>query len=301
VDLGQITEEVVAMTRPLWRERARGGSIQYDGQLATGVTVRGIAGELREALLNLVQNALDAMTGGGTLRLRVFATAHEGVVEVIDTGIGMSPEVRERAFEPFFTTKGRQGTGLGLAEVYGVARRHRGRAEIDSAVGRGTTVRLVLPLVSPADHAAAAPAPHPRAARRVLLVEDQPDNREFVQAVLESDGHLVTTAATVAEAVARLREPGRGYEVVVSDIGLPDASGWDLVGLVRADYPHMRIGVVTGWEPRGDAGPTPDFLLRKPVRTTDLLIQVAAPTIRPASADEGGQTDAAGANISADS
>lgn len=301
VDLGQITEEVVAMTRPLWRERARGGSIQYEGQLASGVTVRGIAGELREALLNLVQNALDAMTGGGTLRLRVFATPHEGAVEVVDTGIGMSPEVRERAFEPFFTTKGRQGTGLGLAEVYGVARRHRGRAEIDSAVGRGTTVRLVLPLASPAEHAAAAPAPLPRTARRVLLVEDQPDNREFVQAVLESDGHSVTTASSVAEAVARLREAGTGYEVLVSDIGLPDASGWDLVGLVRADYPHMRIGVVTGWEPRGDAGPTPDFLLRKPVRTTDLLIQVAAPTIRSASADEGGQTDASGANISADS
>lgn len=289
IDLSVITEEVVAMTRPLWRERAGGGIITYESELAPGVLVRGIAGELREALLNLVQNALDAMTGGGTLRIRTFVKEGESVVEVSDTGVGMSPEVRERAFEPFFTTKGQKGTGLGLAEVYGVARRHRGRAEIDSTVARGTTVRLALPLV-------AAPRPsletvaRPPEPRRILLVEDQPDNREFVQAVLESDGHVVTTVGTVAEAIRQLDGPGADFEVLVTDIGLPDASGWDLVGFVRQAHPAIRVGVVTGWEPRADAGPSPDFLLRKPVRTSDLLAQVAAPGTRGTSSDAGRQT-----------
>ena len=135
------------MTRPLWAERARGGTIQLDRDArdAGTVIVRGIAGELREALLNLVQNALDAMAGGGTLGLRTLVTDDEAQLEVRDSGIGMSAEVRERAFEPFFTTKGKTGTGLGLAEVYGIVKRHRGRAEIESTPGVGTTIRLVFP------------------------------------------------------------------------------------------------------------------------------------------------------------
>src|SRR3954468_8948046 len=123
VDLSVVVEEVVAMTRPLWQERAKGGVIRLEQYLTQGATVRGIAGELREALLNLVQNALDAMAGGGTLRIETTLTATEASVSVKDTGVGMSAEVRERAFEPFFTTKGVNGTGLGLAEVYGIARR----------------------------------------------------------------------------------------------------------------------------------------------------------------------------------
>ena len=300
VDLSTITEEVVAMTKPLWTERARGGVIHYDSALATGVLVRGIAGELREALLNLVQNALDAMTGGGTLRIRTRIADGSAVVEVSDTGVGMSPEVRERAFEPFFTTKGRQGTGLGLAEVYGVARRHRGRAEIDSVVSEGTTVRLVFPLAA-AGVPVAAVAARPRQPRRILLVEDQPDNREFVQAVLESDGHAVTTAGNVAEAMARLDSSGDAFDVLVTDIGLPDGSGWDLVSFVRSSRPGVRIGVVTGWEPRGNAGPTPDFLLRKPVRTSDLLAQVAGTSGPVTFPDAGGRTGDTPASIIADS
>src|SRR5207253_10481502 len=105
----------------------------------------GITGELREALLNLVQNALDAMAGGGTLGMRTTLQGNEVGLEIRDSGIGMSAEVRERAFEPFFTTKGRMGTGLGLAEGYGIVKRHRGRAEIESTPGVGTTIRLVFP------------------------------------------------------------------------------------------------------------------------------------------------------------
>src|SRR6185295_12987240 len=148
VDLAQVCDEVVAMTRPLWAERAKGGVIQFERDLAAGVMVRGIAGELREALLNLVQNALDAMAGGGTLTLRTTVSDSEAFLEVRDSGIGMSAEVRERAFEPFFTTKGKAGTGLGLAEVYGIVKRHRGHAEIESTPGVGATIRLIFPRAS---------------------------------------------------------------------------------------------------------------------------------------------------------
>lgn len=277
VDLSVMVEEVVAMTRPLWQERAKGGVVQLDESLVDGALVKGIAGELREALLNLVQNALDAMPGGGILRIRTAKDDREISVAVTDTGTGMSAEVRERAFEPFFTTKGVNGTGLGLAEVYGIARRHRGRAEIESEVGKGTTVRLVFPagVNSIAPEAPKVPK-RARPARRILLVEDHTDSREFMQALLETDGHHVESVKTVGEARERLdREAGAYYEVLVTDIGLPDGSGWDLVAFARARRPALRIGVVTGWEPRNEQDPACDFTLRKPVGAEDLLEQIA--------------------------
>jgi signal transduction histidine kinase len=277
VDLSVMVEEVVAMTRPLWQERAKGGVVQLDESLVGGAFVKGIAGELREALLNLVQNALDAMPGGGTLRIRTTKDAHEISVAVGDTGTGMSAEVRERAFEPFFTTKGVNGTGLGLAEVYGIARRHRGRAEIESELGKGTTVRLVFPAGTTATVVEAPPPPkRARPARRILLVEDHTDSREFMQALLETDGHKVESVKTVEEARERLdREAGAYYEVLVTDIGLPDGSGWDLVAFARERRPALRIGVVTGWEPRNEQDPACDFTMRKPVGAEDLLEQIA--------------------------
>ena len=274
VDLSVMVEEVVAMTRPLWQERAKGGVIKLEESLAADVMVRGIAGELREALLNLVQNALDAMAGGGTLRIVTQITPTEASVAVSDTGTGMSAEVHERAFEPFFTTKGVNGTGLGLAEVYGIARRHRGRAEIESVLGVGTTVRLMFPPATPGATPAISTR-NVRPGRHVLLVEDHLDSREFMQSLLESDGHTVEAVRTVEEARKRLADVSRSIDVLVTDIGLPDGSGWDLVAFARGIRPSLRIGVVTGWEPRNEQDPACDFTLRKPVGATELLGQIA--------------------------
>ncbi len=274
VDLSLMVEEVVAMTRPLWQERAKGGIVKLEETLAPSALVRGIAGELREALLNLVQNALDAMAGGGTLRIRTTAEQTEVSVAVSDTGVGMSEEVRERAFEPFFTTKGVNGTGLGLAEVYGIARRHRGRAEIESAPNQGTTVRLIFP-AGIADVARSVVVPRRRTSRRILLVEDHNDSREFMQSLLESDGHVVHSVRTVEEARERVEDASFELDVLVTDIGLPDGSGWDVVAFARERRPSLRIGVVTGWEPRNEQDPACDFTLRKPVGAADLLDEIA--------------------------
>ena len=278
VDIANVCDEVVAMTRPLWAERARGGQIQLRRQVTAGMQVRGIAGELREALLNLVQNALDAMQTGGTLGIRTSEAADNQVeLEVSDSGVGMTAEVRERAFEPFFTTKGQMGTGLGLAEVYGIVKRHRGQVEIDSQQGQGTIVRIRFPrAVPPAAEEKKETVAAKRVTRRVLLVEDHTDSREFMTALLETDGHIVTSAATVKEALERLDSAeGATYEVLVTDIGLPDASGWDLIPQARERRPGLRIGVVTGWEGHNAPSEGADFMLRKPIRTSDFLSQVA--------------------------
>jgi PAS domain S-box-containing protein len=281
VDASTLCDEVVAMTRPLWAERAQGGQVQLKRELVPGAHVRGIPGELREALLNLVQNALDAMQGGGTLGIRTAVQDEIVELEVSDSGIGMTDEVRERAFEPFFTTKGQKGTGLGLAEVYGIVKRHRGHVEIESEPGRGTTMRIRLPRAIPPAAEPRRDLARPRAKRRVLLVEDHVDSREFMTALLQTDGHTVTPVGSVKEALELLESAqGAEFQVLVTDIGLPDASGWDLIPQARARRPSLRIGVVTGWEGHNapSEGGGADFMLRKPIRTSDFLNQVADDT-----------------------
>jgi len=268
------------MTHPLWAERRAGGVIHFESHYEADAIVRGVAGELREALLNLVQNALDAMPDGGRLALRTVVGEDEVVIEVTDSGVGMGDEVRERAFDPFFSTKGAGGSGLGLAEVYGIVRRHRGHAEIESSVGEGTTVRLRFPR----ERAGVELVPEParRMARlNVLVVEDHADGREFMRTILELQGHSVETVATLAEArellsldEATIETPP--FHVIVTDIGLPDGSGWELASQVRGRWPSIRLGVVTGWEPEMPDGAACDFAMRKPVRPAELLARITA-------------------------
>lgn len=276
VDLSALADEVSALTRPLWAERSAGGVVRFDRFLQPRALVRGDAGELREAILQLVQNALEAMPEGGSLTLRTATADGEALVEVADTGVGMDADVRERAFDPFFSTKSGGGSGLGLAEVYGIVRRHRGRAEIDSAPGAGTTVRLHFPAMESRERSASG-EPAARAPRRVLLVEDHHDGRELMRAVLERDGHRVEAVGSLGEAFARL-EQGEGqpaFDVVVTDLGLPDGSGWELVARARARWPGLRVGVVTGWEPAVPTGAACDFTIRKPIEPAALLERVA--------------------------
>ena len=276
VDLVVVVNEVVAMTRPLWAERARGGVVHLERADEDSVLARGIVGEVREAMLNLIQNALDAMPGGGTLSIITSVCGDEACIEVRDTGAGMTAEVRDRAFEPFFTTKGTRGTGLGLSEVYGIMKRHRGRAEIDSSPGEGTSVRLAFPLAMELESFVPL-APSARVSRRILLVEDNLDGREFMRELLVTEGHIVDCAPTARDALAYLSNGTSAppYDLLLTDIGLPDGSGWDLVAEVRTHWPGMRIGVVTGWEGRSGGTATADFVLRKPVRTKELLDQIS--------------------------
>jgi signal transduction histidine kinase len=143
VDLNRILRQVVDLTRERWSDMAV--SVQTD--LAVDLPpMQGAAGEIRDALTNLITNAADAMPKGGTLTLRTRALESNRVsVEVIDTGIGMDETTRACCLEPFFTTKGERGTGLGLAMVYGMAQRHGGEIQIESELGRGTLIRLTFP------------------------------------------------------------------------------------------------------------------------------------------------------------
>jgi DNA-binding response OmpR family regulator len=175
------------------------------------------------------------------------------MIAVSDTGTGMSKQTMERAFEPFFTTKPKgQGTGLGLATVYGIVKQMGGDARIYSELGRGTTVRVYLPCQQSAAAVEEAPAALPRSGGvsgvSAVVVEDDPMVREFVRKVLASAGYAVTTAANGTEMMEMLRRPDRpDYELLITDMVLPGMSGKRVAGFAQALLPDIAIVFMSGY------------------------------------------------------
>jgi signal transduction histidine kinase len=149
LDLNEIVRQSIALARPRSAKRESAQAISFQTDFASEVMASGIGAELREVLTNLIFNAFDAIPGAGVITLTTRHQDGAVTVEVSDTGTGMSSEVQERCLEPFFTTKGDHGTGLGLAMVFGIIKRHQGTLEIESEPGKGTTVRLRLPACAP--------------------------------------------------------------------------------------------------------------------------------------------------------
>jgi len=271
VDLNDLIEEVVPLTKPKWHDHAleTGREIRIDLELLKVPPVLANGAELREILMNLVFNAVDAMPQGGTITLRTM-TFEEGVrIEVADTGMGMTEEVRHRCLEPFFSTKGEHGTGLGLAMAFGIIRRHDGTLEIDSAPGSGTTFRLTLPC----HHSVAEEDDEARLtldrSLRVLVVDDEPSARDVVSQYLRSDGHRVLTAAGGREAMQRIMS--EEVDLVITDQGMPGMDGLQLAGEVRRVAPEKSIILLTGFAPGTEQQPqTVDWILRKPLVCEEL-------------------------------
>jgi signal transduction histidine kinase/CheY-like chemotaxis protein len=255
VSVDQLLFDVSEITRPRWKDKAEAAGIQINFNVSdrSGAHVLGDASELRDVLVNMIFNAVDAMSEGGRLTLAAVQREEKVFVTVEDTGCGMTPEVRSRVFDPFFTTKGVEGMGLGLSVSYGVIRRHGGTIRVESEVGRGTTFRVVLPMVgraglSPEERAGGgAQAGSNQRCRmtRILVVDDEEPVRELLSDILEDEGVEVTLAANGAEALARF-EPGR-FDAVLTDIGMPGMNGWELLRQISERDRQVPLAVITGW------------------------------------------------------
>ena len=287
IDVDQLMLEVAEITRPRWKDHAEAGNVHIKlvRQIGSNAVIMGDAGELREVLVNMVFNAVDAMPEGGTLTLSTREAGDGVELTIEDTGVGMSEEVRSRIFDPFFTTKGNAGMGLGLSVSYGIIRRHEGTVEVTSEVGRGTTFRLKFPLVGESaalDVQDTGPLLPARAdgRLRVLVIDDEDYVRELLADILTREGCEVELAGEGREAL-RLFE-AQEFDAVFTDVGLPGMSGWELARAVRERDRHVALAVITGW---GDtvtaeeqSAAQADWIVPKPFtvdRITDLVGEIS--------------------------
>ena len=297
VQLNAVAAQVVELTRSRWSDmpQQRGIVIDVDCELADDLpAVRGVEGELREALVNLVFNAVDAMPDGGALTLRTRpvpapepgaapATARAAQVEVIDTGVGMDDDTRRRCLEPFFTTKGERGTGLGLAMVYGIVQRHGADIEIDSAVGRGTTVRLSFPAAALAAAALPPTSQAPASRLRILVVDDDPIVLKSLLDALEADGHALVAEDDGRRAIATFRAAcgtvGDAFDIVITDLGMPHLDGRQVADAIKQASKTTPVILLTGWGQRliadDDIPAHVDRVLGKPPKLHELRTALA--------------------------
>jgi signal transduction histidine kinase/ActR/RegA family two-component response regulator len=292
VDVHTAIDQVVELTQPRWRAlpQERGIVIDLRRRFAAGkLEILGDEIELRDALTNLIFNAVDAMPEGGTLTLATGKRLGQDVlpnvvIEVIDTGLGMNEETRRRCMEPFYTTKGERGTGLGLASVYGMLRRHDAEFEIDSAPGEGTKVSMVFPgfaeRVAGATRATEAQAI--RKNLRILVVDDDPVLSRSLQDALETDGHrlhLAPGGQTGIDAFLAAHESGSRFDLVITDLGMPRVDGRKVAEAVKGVSASTPVILLTGWGQRlideGDVPPNVDRVLSKPPRLQQLRTAIA--------------------------
>lgn len=297
IDIHGAIGQVLDLTQPRWRAQPqqRGIVVELRKEFAPRLPeVMGDEVEFRDALTNLVFNAVDAMPEGGTLTLRTQPTldgdGRETVrIEVCDTGIGMDEDTRRRCIEPFFTTKGERGTGLGLASVYGMLQRHSASLEVDSKPGEGTTMRMIFPAFAdvtpaPGSHLAALVSLRKL---RILVIDDDPILIRSLREVLEADGHTIETALGGAEGIAAFtaaRGARHEFEVVLTDLGMPRVDGRKVAAAIKQSSPATPIILLTGWGQRLlDEATLPeniDRVLSKPPRLNQLraaLLELASP------------------------
>jgi nitrogen fixation negative regulator NifL len=280
VDLNQLVQQAISLTQPKWKTQAeaKGIAIHTVTELGTIPAVNGSAADLREALTNLIFNAVDAMPQGGTITLRTRSNNSHVILEVADTGMGMTEEVRRRCLEPFFTTKRDHGTGLGLSMVYGILQRHGGTVDIQTAPRRGTTFILSLPVnVESQGVAEADSAPPAMRPLRVLLVDDQDTVRQILCEYLVGDGHTVTTATNGSEGLEKFQ--GAEFDVVLLDRAMPGMSGDQVAAAIKQIKPGIPVILLTGFgnmmQASGEKPPGVDLVLAKPVTIAGLQSALA--------------------------
>jgi signal transduction histidine kinase/ActR/RegA family two-component response regulator len=302
VNVNQVIEEVIELTRPRWRDlsQRQGISIQMQRELEPNPPLLlSDPGDLREAMINLIFNAVDALPHGGTITLvtkYVSRSIVDGAapeqqlhVEVRDNGIGMEEKTRQRCLEPFFSTKAKRGgTGLGLAMVYGMMQRHDGTIEIESAPNHGTCVRLLFPIREKTGETKAAPPPAVTQQRplRILCIDDEPQVQQLLKDCLGRFDHEVTIATSGKQGVEAFRaalQRNEPYETVITDLGMPDIDGHQVARTIKAESPNTPVIMITGWGTmmKEDGEPTPevDALLGKPPKIQELqnlLLQLTA-------------------------
>ncbi|HVI91123.1 MAG TPA: ATP-binding protein [Dongiaceae bacterium] len=284
-----LIQQVMDLTRARWSDMPlqRGIVIELETDFSAGLPeILGVESEIREALINLIFNAVDAMPSGGKLMLRTkFSSPTNGTggptveIEIADNGVGMNEDTLRRCLEPFFTTKGERGTGLGLAMVYGVMRRHGADIDIESAPGQGTTMclRFPVPMAVPGDQRIVEARRAAPTRLRLLIIDDDPLLLKSLRDTLETEGHLVTVAGDGRSGIELFRAAlarNEGFAVVITDLGMPYVDGRKVAAAIKDASAATPVILLTGWGQRlisdQDIPPHVDHILSKPPKLREL-------------------------------
>ena len=281
IDLPGLFDQVIEITSARWRDtpQKEGVSIDVQKELSKEMSaLNGVESEIREVLINLVINAVDAMPRGGTIILRANRKEPHIILEVEDTGMGMTEEQRQKCLEPFYTTKGRQGTGLGLSVIFGIMLRHQGGMEIDSKPDEGTTVRLLFPPgEARAQKTAADEDSSDIPTLRILCIDDDLRLREGLKEILEMDSHEVVVVENGEKGIEAVQETMQGkkeFDVVITDLGMPDMDGWEVAEKIKELTPDTPVLLLSGWgnlmDDKEEKPQDVDAILGKPPKIGEL-------------------------------
>jgi len=296
VDMNDLIKQVIGFTMPRWKEMAQANGITYQiirKGVKTLPSVLGSPSELRETILNIINNALDAMPEGGTITVstRYILSEQSGVeskkekvselksdfieISFADTGNGMTHEVKKKVFDPFFTTRSPEGTGLGMSISYGIITRHGGEIKVESELGNGSVIYLSLPVTDKSDHKIVTSRKDTKInaeSLKILLVDDKEEICESLSKIFKDDGHKVCTSNNGADALRLLKI--NSYDLLICDLIMPDVNGRDIVNSIKTMKKRPKVGLITGWrykiEDAEKEGLEVDFIVKKPFNLSRL-------------------------------
>ncbi len=267
VNLKNIIEEVVEITRPKWdaASKIKGILIEPILELNDDLFILGDPSDLRNAFTNIIFNAIDAMPNGGILSIKTEQTDNYINVSFKDTGIGMTEETIERVFDPFFTTKGVLGNGLGMSEVYGIIKRHNGKTNIQSEVGKGTTIKIRFPSAKKSVKKTTDTSIEQSDTFSIYIIDDEEYILETLRDFLTDLDHTVHTNTDPKQALADIKK--NKFDIVFTDLGMPGISGLELAEKIKSINSRIQVILISGWAlnlNESDLENRVDFVLNKP-------------------------------------
>ena len=274
VNMVEVVEQSINFSKPKWKDVAQASGATYEIDTEGLTSVRDVLGnpaELREIVINLINNAIDAMSGGGRITFRTWEKGHSIFMSMADNGCGMSKEVQSKIFDPFYTTKGVEGSGLGMSVSYGIVGKHGGSIDVISQVGKGTVFTIELPIATETifPETPVEPVIDIEAAKyHILVVDDVKEISDLLYVFLTRQGYNVDSVQSGDEAIKKLEK--ECYDLVICDLGMPQVSGWDVIKVADSLENKPKIGLITGWADmldslnKDDMGV--DFIVSKPIK-----------------------------------
>ena len=247
LDLNQVVNEAIELTRPKWNDwsKLKGVKIKTEKNLTSIPPLFGNAADLREVIINIILNSIDALPKGGLISFRTWEEEESIFLSIKDNGLGMNEEVKKKLFDPFFSTKQEKGNGLGMTVAQSIILQHHGRIGVESEQGKGTTFIIKFPVSKAREQEKPTELELSTGKIRVLLIEDDEDLRGVLVEMLSQEGHEVKVACSGTEGISLMKV--EKYDIIITDLGISGMTGWDFAAQAKEINSKIPIILVSGW------------------------------------------------------